>query len=319
MEGFNALDGIFNWVINFSNNLLMPIMIFTIFTGVIFRYLSYWTLKREEWFTKAFSKRAEDYVENHEELRHFRSFFVMTKYLLEKTYYELFIVRSIHSRRSADNIMAMSDRIFLIQQGCARIVKDTERQTKFFRYDIHRPKMIETSKIIFQNNPCFNKIFGVIPITTINDIVAMLPGMVIIMGIFGTFVGIMDALPKVSGMDLADAESSKKVMDAFLFTIAHSMKSSILGIFLSVMMSIVNSLFNPYRVFVGVVEKYENTLDMLWNACNNNSLPKDLPKFNEHRDPIEALQSEAIANELKNLPEYNQELKIPPVQGIKAS
>jgi hypothetical protein len=304
MSGFNHLDNVFDWTINFSNNMLMPIMLMTVVVGVALRFLSYWTLKREDWFAKAFQKRAHVYVENHTEMKHHRSFFVMTKYLLEKTYYELFTVRSIMKRRNPDYVMAVSDRVFLIQQGCARIVKDTQKQTKYFRYDIHRPKMIEVSKLIFQNNPCFNRVFGIIPINTVNDIVALLPGMVIIMGIFGTFVGIMDALPKVSGMDIADPESSKKVMDAFLFTIAHSMKSSILGIFLSVSMTIINSIFNPGRIFMDIVERFENTLDVLWNSCNNNHLPNEISSFDEHRDPIEALAEDAVNKELETIPEY---------------
>jgi hypothetical protein len=301
---FTNADHIFNWAINFSNSMLMPTMLFIFVVGVGLRALSYWTLKRENWFSIAFQKRAHEYVENHMEMKHHRSFFIMTKYLLEKTYYELFMIRSIMKRRNPDHIMTLSDRFFLVQQGCARIVKDTEKQIKYFRYDIHRPKMIEVSKLIFQNNPCFNRIFGIIPINTVNDIVSLFPGIFIIAGIFGTFVGIMDGLPKLSGMDLADPESSKRVMDAFLFTIAFSMRSSILGIVLSVGMTFANSLLNPNKVFVDVVERFENTLDVLWNSCKNNQLPNEIPHFNEHRDPAEALAEDAVNKELEIFDEY---------------
>ncbi len=303
----SLINQIFDWVIGFANNFLMPIMLGIFFTGITMRFLAYWTMKREEWFAHAFQKRAHDYVENHMEMRHHRSFFVMTKFILEKTYYELFVMRSIMKRRNPDHVMTMSDRVFLVQQGCARIVKDTQRQTKFFRYDIHRPKMIEVSKLIFQNNPCFNRIFGIIPISSVNDIVGMLPGMIIMIGILGTFIGIMDGLPKLTGMDIADPENSKRVMDAFLFRIGHSMQFSVLGISLSVAMTLVNSIFNPAKIFMDIVERFENTLDVLWNSCTNNALPSEIPHFDEHRDPAEALAEDAVNKELEFIEEYSKE------------
>ncbi len=310
----SLIESCFSFLSGFTNEMLMPIMIGTIFLGSLLRVLSYFTLKREEWFALAFQKRVQEYVGSSLEVKHYKSFFVMTKYLLEKTYYELFIVRSIMKRRNPDTVMAFSDRFFLVQEGCARIVRDTEKQVKYFRYDIHRPKMIEVSKLIFQNNPCFNKIFGILPIVTVNEIVSLLPGMIIIMGIFGTFVGIMEALPKVSQMDIADPESSKMVMDAFLMTISHSMKTAILGIFLSIFSTIINSIFNPVRVFVNSIERFENSMDMIWNACDNNKLPSEIENFNEHRDPMEALAEDALEKELGFSHHIDEvEIEAPPV------
>jgi len=299
------MDQLFSYAIGFVHHLHLPLLMCIFFTAAVLRFVAYWTLKRELWFTKAFEKRAHEYVDNHMEMKHHRSFFVMTKYLLEKTYYELFVMRSIMKRRNPDHVMALSDRVFLIQQGAARIVKDTEKQAKHFRYDIHRPKMIEVSKMIVQNNPCFNRVFGIIPLSTLNDILSILPGMFIIAGIFGTFIGIMDGLPKLSGMDIADPESSKRVMDTFLLAVGHSMRSSIAGIVFSVAMTLINSLFNPYKIFVDVVERFENTLDILWNACKNNHLPSEIPNFNEHRDPIDALAEDSVIKELEGLSEYD--------------
>jgi hypothetical protein len=39
-------------------------------------------------------------------------------------------------------------------------------------------------------------------------------------------------------------------------------------------------------------------MELLWDTCENNKLPKDILDFNEHRDPIEALAEDAVANQV---------------------
>ena len=63
---------------------------------------------------------------------------------------------------------------------------------------------------MFENNPCFRKVFGYIPISVSNDFLAVLPGLFIVGGIFGTFLGIMKALPELGGMEVSDAKRPKR-------------------------------------------------------------------------------------------------------------
>ncbi|OFZ71448.1 MAG: hypothetical protein A2451_01275, partial [Bdellovibrionales bacterium RIFOXYC2_FULL_39_8] len=228
------------------------------------------------------------------------SFFVTAKRLLEKTYYELFEYRAIMKRRKPDYVLALSDRLFLIQFGVAILVKDTIKQIKFLKHGGQPPKLMEISKNVFQNNPCFKNIFGIFlfPSGVLNDIINIMPGMFIIGGIFGTFLGIMQALPTLGGMDLQDVEGTKRIMDGFLVSMAFSMGTSIIGILLSVGMTFVNTTFNPEKLFVSIVDRFENCLDMLWNRSTDNQLPSEIPNFDEHRDPLEALAEEAVRNQL---------------------
>jgi hypothetical protein len=213
---------------------------------------------------------------------------------LEKTYYELFVVRAYMKRRNPDYVMDFTDRIFLIQEGCARLVKETLRQTKHLRYHKERPRFIEMTKNIYDNNICFKKMMGLIPVQGTHDVLNILPGIFIIGGIFGTFLGIMGALPELGNMKLEDVEGAKIIMDNFLKSIAFSMSTSIIGILVSVAMTFINTLFDPEKLFLKTINKYENSMELLWDCCENNVLPKDIPGFNEHRDPIEALAEDAI-------------------------
>ena len=292
----DLVQGVVDGVVVFATDLLMPAMgVFFVFS-ISLRVLIYYTVKREDWFSREFSKRVKKFMDAREEKAE-QSFYVISKRLLEITYYEVFEVRSILKRRNPDAIMTLADRIFLVQQGSARIVHDLLKQVKYLKWG-ERPKFLEISNTVLRNNPCFNRVFGIIPVSTFNDFLNSVPGLFIVGGIFGTFLGIMKALPELGGMNLSDVEGSKLIMDNFLLKISFSMSTSIIGIILSVAMSLANTFFSCEKAYMETVERLENELDTLWNMSVSNKLPNEITKFDEQRDPIEVLSEDLIAKEL---------------------
>jgi len=290
------LDRFVDVIVIFATDLLLPFMLIIFALGLVLRGLIYFTVSRELWFAQEFDKRAQSFVDSlgKEPL----SFYVTCKRLLEKTYYEMFVVRAIMSRRRPDSVQKFTDRLFMIQHGCARLVKDTLKQIRHLRYENHQqPRFIDISKNVFENNPCFNRVFGLFPTSGFNEFLNMLPGLFIVGGIFGTFLGIMKALPDLSGMDLSDVVGTKATMDAFLLKVSFAMSTSIVGIICSVIQTILNTSLSPERAFVTCVNKFESTLVALWQVCANNERPENLPHFDEHKDSLEALAAEAVEKE----------------------
>ncbi len=288
-----TIDGL----VYLATDLLLPTMVIVFFSALILRSLIYFTITREEWFAKEFEKRVHQFL-----LKHSKSdisFYITMKLLLERTYYELFEVRAIMKRRNPDYIMSWSDRVFLVQHGCAILVKETLSQIKYLKHNSFQPKLLEISKFVFQRNPCFSRVFGVVPASLTNDILNILPGLFIVGGIFGTFLGIMKALPELSNMDLNNIEATKATMDQFLLKISFSMSTSIIGIIVSVLMTIVNTLLSPEKLFMEIVERYENSLDVVWNRSNTNDFDVSMEEFDEHKDPLIALAQNALRKELK--------------------
>lgn len=292
----DLVQGLVDGVVVFATDLLMPAMAIFFVFSIALRVLMYYTVKREDWFTKEFSKRVKKFQDSRQENVD-QSFYVVSKRLLEITYYEVFEIRSIMKRRNPDAIMTVTDRVFLVQQGSARIVSDITKQLKYLKWG-ERPKFLEISNNVLRNNPCFNKVFGIIPVGVFNDFLNTVPGLFIVGGIFGTFLGIMKALPELGGMNLSDVEGSKLIMDNFLLKISFSMSTSIIGIILSVTMSLANTFFSCEKVYMETVERLENELDVLWNMSSHNKLPADIANFDADRDPIEVLSEDLIAKEL---------------------
>ena len=284
-------------LVGFSANYLMPLMLMTFVIGIFSRYLVYYTVKRSDWFAVEFEKRSLRYIDTLN-FDNNPSYYQTVRKLLEITFYESFEMREKHLRRRGDQVNSFTDRIFLVKQGSAWLVKDILRQLKILRHtEVQNFHSITKSSL--ESNPCFNKLFGIFPVAGINDLLNILPGMFVIGGIFGTFLGIMQALPELGGMDLSNVEKTKQIMDAFLLKVAFAMSTSIVGIVFSVGLNIVNTVYSPEKVYISMVDRFENSLNLIWNSCKNNDLPKDLESFNEHRDAKEVLAENSIYNEIQ--------------------
>lgn len=281
-----------NLLVEFATGNLMAIMLGGFALAVIFRLSLFYTIRREQKFSKEFNKRVTMFItEMHGENENV-SFYKVTKHLLLKTFYQLFELRVIMKRRRPDMVMTLTDRIFLVEQGCARLVNDTLEQILHLRFDKDHPKFLEISKSVFHKNGSFNKVYGIFSTTLVNDVLAILPGLFIVMGILGTFLGVMQALPELANMNLSDVAASQTIMDQFLTKISFSMSTSILGIVLSTLTTILNATLSAERAFVSAVENYENSLDLLWNHSTNND--KDVEDYPKADSEYDALAMDAV-------------------------
>ena len=266
-----------------ANTMLMPAMVAAFCIGVGLRGLIYYTVRRELWFVREFEKRLYARLEAETE-NDGMPFHKYLRRVLERTYYEVFELRARYRRRNPDFIMSLSDRLFLVQDGAARLIRDTMKFLRHYERRENSPAMIEISKNIFNMNPAFSRVFGIVPASAINTILDMLPGLFIIAGIFGTFIGIMNALPQLSGMDLTNADQTKSIMDGFLVQMAYALVTSILGIVLSVTLNIFNSVCDPEGLFITIVDRYSSALTVVWNRCN---APANVTYYEETDDDFD--------------------------------
>jgi hypothetical protein len=276
-----------------------PLLLVAFIAAIVLRGLVYYTVKRQDWFVSEFRKRALRGFEN-QEGSGITSFFGYTKALLERTYYELFAVRGVQMRRRVDFVMTPGDRLFLIQPGCAYMVKDLQRHMRSLKAERAGSDFTPVARASIETNPCFSKLFGIVPLGALNEFLNILPGLFIIGGgIFGTFLGIMKAMPELGNLNPADIEGTKVAMESFISKVGFAMSASILGIACSVCITVINSAWNPDRVFVGTIDKLASTLALLWNASEHNQVPVGVKNFDANRDPLEALAEAAVEKELQ--------------------
>src|SRR5688500_14201159 len=120
---------IIQYIIDPTVGVIMPLMIVTFFLGIAGRLLILYTARTEQKFSKEFEKRIRKHFADPSRIK-VDSFYALTKQLLQKTYMETFELRHKYKRRSLDHITTFTDRLFLVQDGVARLVNDTLRQAR---------------------------------------------------------------------------------------------------------------------------------------------------------------------------------------------
>ena len=163
MTIFTVLDhllyGIADKIIIYATSSLLSLMLLIFLLAIIFKILIFFTIRREFFFVKEFDKRML-WLFADQKNPETMSFYVTLRKLLTKTYYEVFELRKKFHRRRPDHIMTFADRLFLIQDGAARLIQDTLRQTRYLKKTDESPDMQDISKVVFNNNPAFTRIFG---------------------------------------------------------------------------------------------------------------------------------------------------------------
>ncbi len=266
-----AIVDMINLIVAYATDYLMPALLFGFLLAVIMRLLITMTIHRQKRFVKEFCKRIHQDINQNPEPH--GSFYNHVKKALTRTYFETFELRERYKRRNEDHIMTVGDRVFLIQDGIIRLIDDFLQHIRYLRKgNGQQPDFQEISNSVFGSNPIFNRVLGVFSLSRTNDVLNILPSIFIVGGIFGTFLGIMKALPELTAMDITNAEASKIVIDNFLIKISFALSTSILGIVLSIIMSFMNTLMSPTNTYVEIIDAFNSATEIMWNKSETNDV-----------------------------------------------
>lgn len=126
------------------------------------------------------------------------------------------------------------------------------------------PNYNELTDRIMSDDRNWTKLYGHIPIDGASRMIDILPNLFIVFGVFGTFIGIAMALPEIAAIDFSNIEKSSDNLTRFVINVAFSMKTSIAGIFFSLILTFLNTLFplpeKRYKIF----KKVETSMQNLW-------------------------------------------------------
>lgn len=272
MDSF--LNNLISGFITFGADKLMAVMVAIFIVGLVLKFLVFFLLRRELSFSTAFETRTHRYIGGqYSDLKPFSKFHDLVEYLLKRTYQESYLIRKKQNRkRKDDSRVALMNKVFLIEEGVKTLVQDTLRQTRYHNNDSVSPDFGNIAKFVFRSNPYFTKLWGFISVGMVNNISSILPSLFIIGGIFGTFLGISKGLPALKLIDPADVAGSQMILRNFLESMTFAMYSSVVGILLSVLFTICNSVFSLNAIYLKLVDKFTQSLEILWKDTNMNKL-----------------------------------------------
>ncbi len=252
-------------LIKYGTANLMMLMLFVFVIGVLLKLLMYFLVKCEFNLSAAIETRTHRLLNSkYEDLKKEKGFHGVVEVILKKTYEELYLKRrKMFRKRKGDPQVAVLYKMFLVEDGAKSLIDDTLKQTQYHDKD-NEPNFENISKYVFMSNPYFNKLWGVIPIGVMNSVLAVLPSLFIIGGILGTFLGICKGLPALKTIDPGNVVVAQATLGSFLESMTFAMNSSVVGIFLSVCFTTMNTFLSLDRVYLRLVDKFTHSLELIW-------------------------------------------------------
>lgn len=148
-------------------------------------------------------------------------------------------------------------------QGSQSLINSLKGETNAFKAN-QKPNFEQLAHRVMSKDRHWVKLHGLVSIDGVTRIIDVLPGIFIIIGIFGTFVGITSALPRIAEIDFNNISNSSSVLSVFVRDVSFAMHTSIAGIAFSLILSLLNTLFPISSVRNNTAREVEDCLEYLW-------------------------------------------------------
>ncbi|MBT3586888.1 MAG: hypothetical protein HN509_18400 [Halobacteriovoraceae bacterium] len=126
------------------------------------------------------------------------------------------------------------------------------------------PNFSDLSDRILEHDQNWNKLLRFFPTDAVSRMIDTLPGLFVVFGIFGTFIGISMALPEIAKMDFNNLEGSGEILTQFVLAVTYAMKTSIAGILFSLVMTILNTAAPTTGLRRKTYKKVSNCFENIW-------------------------------------------------------
>lgn len=130
------------------------------------------------------------------------------------------------------------------------------------------PNYMELTHRVLDRDKNWVKLFGVIPIEGLSRFIDILPGIFVILGILGTFIGISLALPAIASINFDNLSDSSNILSRFVNSVTLSMSTSIIGIVCSLAMTLLNTLYPITGVRRKIHKEMVNCMERIWYSIH---------------------------------------------------
>jgi len=254
-------------VLDFFSNYLIEFMGALLFVGLIFRFGAYKRSKNDNAYYSSFTRELELNVETDKE---------ENKYVEDVDRYLSNVLGRVGKKLPDRSVRFSTDqnketeddtkRVLSLRDyvsGKQGLIVNIQAESSVFKNQT-QPNFTELTHRILSQDPNWTKVMKHFSIDGVTRMIDILPGLFIVFGVFGTFIGISMALPEIANIDFNDLDKSADTLMRFVLNVTYAMKTSIAGIFFSLILTVLNTLFpikeTRYRVF----KKVETSLQMLW-------------------------------------------------------
>lgn len=259
-------------VLSFFSNYLIEFMGASLSLGLVFRYGAYNASKNDNAYYSTFTRELELNVEKDKEeetaVGDVDQYIAQTLGKVSKRLPDRSVrfgggekVENSSDSQSDDGKKVLSLRDYV--SGKQGLITNIQAESSVFHHQTP-PNFTELTHRIMSQDPNWTKIMKHFPIDGVSRMIDILPGLFIVLGVFGTFIGISMALPEIAKIDFNDLDASAITLNNFVLSVTYAMKTSIAGIFFSLVLTVLNTLYPIKQTRARVFKKVETSLQTLW-------------------------------------------------------
>ena len=279
----------------FSDHLI-EIMGFGLMVALVFRYYVFKAGQRDQTYFKTFSRGVEKHLESEDKTQAVTNIEAWLSDFLGKVTASLpeRNVRSLNSQRSDSGSFRHQEKeTFAEFADGKKSLSNAIRQQIDVLKSPFPPNFSELTVRILDQDKQWNTIAG-IPVDTLTRTLDILPGLFVIGGIFGTFIGVANGLPKIGAIDINKINESGPILAEFVQSVSFSMHTSIAGILYSVIMTMLNTIYPIQTSRQDVQKNLERCLEFVWHRLHGEKVTIAEAKIIEVLEGIRAdLRQEA--------------------------
>lgn len=257
-------------VLNFFSHYLIEVMGALLVLGLVFRWATWRSSKVEDAYFSTFTGEIEKFIltqkESDEEIEDVEKYI---SHMLDSVKEKL-PTRSVRhakakkheekaSELGAKNVVSLRDYV----TGDQSLFLGLKDEATSFKSK-YPPNFNDLTDRILEHDEKWNKLMRFFPIGPISRLIDSLPGLFVVFGIFGTFIGIAMALPEIARIDFNNMDSSGDILQSFVLSVTYAMKTSIAGILFSLIMTLLNTVAPVRGLRDKTYKKVSNCFENIW-------------------------------------------------------
>jgi hypothetical protein len=296
---------IIDLILNFFSNYLIEFMGAVLSLALVFRWVAYRSSRSDDVYFSSFTRELEATIDKEKEGR--KSIDDIDTYLSDilGQVGKKLPSRSLRNSHKKEEKQGES-RVLNFKEymsGRQGLMLSIQTESSVFHCKTP-PNFTELTQRVMSQDKHWTTLLNHLPIEGVSRMIDILPGLFVVLGVFGTFIGISMALPEIANIDFNNLETSGQTLTKFVINTTFAMKTSIAGIFFSLILTVLNTLFPIKEKRQWTFKKVESALEMLWYHINSDSsvekdMKKVLPELLEVMKKIESHLSVSSSDESK--------------------
>lgn len=255
-------------VLSFFSNYLIEFMGGMLTLGLVFRFAAYRSSKSDNHYYSSFTRELELNVELDKEddskIGDIDDYLTdilgrVGKKLPERSVRFGGNQNKEEQDENGKKVLSLRDYV----SGKQGLITNIQSENSVFHHQTP-PNFTELTHRIMSQDPHWVKTMKHFPIDGVTRMIDILPGLFIVFGVFGTFIGISMALPEIANIDFNDLDKSADTLMSFVLNVTFAMKTSIAGIFFSLILTVLNTMFPIKEMRLRIFKKVETSVQMLW-------------------------------------------------------